>query len=54
MLREKRVHDWSEVNRHKRDEFFQTKLHDGTEYLESQKIKFLKATLAKKVALSAI
>lgn len=54
MIRERRVRDYSEINKHKREEYFQNHLQNGTEYLESQKIKFLKATLAKKVVVSAI
>jgi hypothetical protein len=42
------------MNKHKRLEYFQNNLQNGTNYLEHQKIKFLKATLAKKVAVSAI
>jgi hypothetical protein len=42
------------MNKHKREEYFHAQLQSGSEYLESQKIKYLKATLAKKVTGSAI
>ena len=42
------------MNKNKRMEVFQANLQNGTDYLESQKIKYLKASLAKKITLSAI
>lgn len=54
MMRENRARDWSQSNKQKREEIYQVYRQNGTEYLEHQKLKYLKTTLAKKVAVSAI
>ena len=53
-MREKRVRDWSEYNKQKREEYLQNHIQNGNQYLEAQKLKYLKTNLAKKIAGSAI
>ncbi len=51
---EKRVKDWSEHNKQKREEMLEAHIQYGNHYLYENKIKYLKTVLAKNVTLQGI